>query len=464
MKKNTVSLKTVNITFIIIITLLCVTLTISAVLLASLFRQYEQTSAQSYAVSKATIEIQESSDYLTDESRLFIISFDPVHMQNYFYERNFTKRRENAIASLYRVISFEEPVLFLEKALDESHELENLEIYAMRLVVEGKKMTSANIQIPDEVMKVQLKPEDLALSDEYKVSKAWLLLFSEEYMVQKYKITDAISNSINTIVDCTEQLHWEKYEELKVEFYQIIITISLIFILAFIYIILIRGLVIKPILDNSKNILKGLKLKPSKAKEMNILTANYNEMFSRNEASEILLRHKAEHDELTGLLNRSAYSQVLKALENTERRIALILIDVDFFKLINDNYGHPVGDKVLQKVAATLKDSFRSTDYVARIGGDEFAVILTDYEKNLRNVTKLISVKMSRVKEILEKEDEGVPAVTLSCGIEFSENGYSTTVYEHADAALYEIKRLGRNGFKFYSNDMRSILSEIDEN
>jgi len=461
MKLKAVSLKAVNITFILIITILCLSLTVSVVFLANLFKQYEHTSGQSYAVSKATVEIQESSDFLTDEARLFILSFDSAHMDNYFYERNISRRRENAIASLSRIISFEDPIFYLNKALNESHTLEDIEIYSMKLVVEGKKMASKGIQIPMEVMKVELKPEDKLLSDEYKVSKAWLLLFSEEYMVQKQKIAESISDSINTIVDCTEELHQAKLEELKKEFYHIIGTIGLIFVFAFIYIILIRHLVIKPILKNSKNILEGLKLEPSASKEMIILTANYNEMFAKNEANEVLLRHKAEHDELTGLINRGAYSQVIKALENADQRVALILIDVDFFKLINDNYGHPVGDKVLQRVAAVLKENFRTSDYVARIGGDEFAVILTDCDSKRKNVMTLISVKMSIIKETLEKEIDGLPALTLSCGIEISNNGYNNTLYEHADSALYDVKRSGRNGFKFYANDMRSILSEI---
>ena len=173
-------------------------------------------------------------------------------------------------------------------------------------------------------------------------------------------------------------------------------------------------------------------------------------MYDKNEANEELLRHKAEHDELTGLINRGGYNSILDVLKLQNHPVALILIDVDLFKHINDNYGHPVGDKVLQKVASTLKENFRSSDYVARIGGDEFAVILTDFGTDLENTKNLIKTKMSHTLESLKNTKGEVPEVTLSCGIEICPNGFDESLYEHADAALYEVKRSGRNGFRFF--------------
>lgn len=75
---------------------------------------------------------------------------------------------------------------------------------------------------------------------------------------------------------------------------------------------------------------------------------------------------------LTELLNRGSYERILNIYETGERPFALILIDVDTFKSVNDTYGHAMGDTILQKVATLLKRTFRSIDYVCRIGGDEF--------------------------------------------------------------------------------------------
>ena len=97
----------------------------------------------------------------------------------------------------------------------------------------------------------------------------------------------------------------------------------------------------------------------------------------------LMIRHQAEHDALTELLNRGSYKRILNIYETGERSFALILIDVDTFKSVNDTYGHAMGDTILQKVAALIKRTFRSIDYVCRIVGDEFAIIMVEMTSDL---------------------------------------------------------------------------------
>ena len=89
-----------------------------------------------------------------------------------------------------------------------------------------------------------------------------------------------------------------------------------------------------------------------------------------------LIRHEAEHDALTDLLNKGSFDKILSLYKQGDTPYALVLADIDVFKSVNDTYGHAVGDDVLRMVANCLKNTFRSTDYIFRIGGDEFVVLV----------------------------------------------------------------------------------------
>lgn len=125
-----------------------------------------------------------------------------------------------------------------------------------------------------------------------------------------------------------------------------------------------------------------------------------------------------------------------------------IIIDVDTFKSVNDTYGHAMGDTILQKVATLLKRTFRSIDYVCRIGGDEFAIIMVEMTSDLKYT---IEEKIEAVNETLSKEVDGVPAVSLSVGVAFSDrDNAEDDIFKDAEKALYYIKEHGRHGCKIF--------------
>ena len=117
-------------------------------------------------------------------------------------------------------------------------------------------------------------------------------------------------------------------------------------------------------------------------------TINYkevnNKVFKENEETQRLIRRQAEHDAMTDALNRRSFEKLLHMYENGDTPYALILIDVDTFKTVNDMYGHAVGDEILKKVTGLLKKAFRSIDHVCRIGGDEFAIIMVEMTSDLK--------------------------------------------------------------------------------
>lgn len=163
------------------------------------------------------------------------------------------------------------------------------------------------------------------------------------------------------------------------------------------------------------------------------------------------LRQLAQRDELTRLLNRREFQRILG--EEWERSVrfkhpfALVMVDIDHFKRINDTHGHQVGDEVLRHVASLLAGQVRTVDRVARYGGEEFALIMieTDDKKAAEHIRRL-GVLLADLPCLVEGKDLTV-AVTLSAGVADSMGGASTAaeLVESADKALYAAKKAGRN-------------------
>ena len=128
--------------------------------------------------------------------------------------------------------------------------------------------------------------------------------------------------------------------------------------------------------------------------------------------------------------------------------MALLIIDVDYFKKVNDTYGHAVGDRVLKRVAEILQRSFRSVDIICRIGGDEFVVVMTRANSSMR---QLVLNKIQWANELLQHPKDDLPPVSLSVGVAFSDRkDPQGDIFTDADTALYRVKEAGRNGCAIY--------------
>jgi diguanylate cyclase (GGDEF)-like protein len=181
---------------------------------------------------------------------------------------------------------------------------------------------------------------------------------------------------------------------------------------------------------------------PTGVEELRFVTRTYNQILEENRTAREKLSHEASHDALTGLFNRGAYDLMMESVDT--QHMALILIDVDCFKTVNDTYGHAVGDRVLKRVADLLKTSFRSVDVLCRIGGDEFAVIMTRANSSM---SQLVLNKMNRVNDILQHPKDDLPPVSLSVGIAFSDReDPQGDIFSDADSTLYDVKKAGRKG------------------
>ncbi len=171
------------------------------------------------------------------------------------------------------------------------------------------------------------------------------------------------------------------------------------------------------------------------------------------------LAQKTETDAMTGLLNRGGFmtrmQRLLGELSNSrrsgdvaDRRAAIIAGDIDFFKKVNDTYGHQAGDEVLRRVAAALRDSVRASDLVARFGGEEFIIGVVDGD---REQIRGIAENLRKSVEALQIDWAGkrIP-VTMSFGVdEIDPKDDIEEVIARADVALYAAKNDGRNVVKF---------------
>lgn len=169
------------------------------------------------------------------------------------------------------------------------------------------------------------------------------------------------------------------------------------------------------------------------------------------------LKNMAFHDPLTGLPNRRLFqehfAQAITYAKRNEHLVALLYMDIDDFKLINDCMGHEMGDNFLQEFAKRVKSCIREIDTFARIGGDEFTIVLPVID-SLDNVEKVVKRIYAAVSEPWKIKNHSFVA-TVSTGVAvYPLHGSNTeTLYRNADRALYQAKDVGRNAYKFYEHD-----------
>lgn len=168
-----------------------------------------------------------------------------------------------------------------------------------------------------------------------------------------------------------------------------------------------------------------------------------------------LVLSMVSRDSLTGVYNRRAFDQLIEHIhekfKNTTNYYALLLIDVDHFKIINDTFGHPSGDRVLKAISSLIRRELRAEDIVARLGGDEFAILLP--KSNGESAAKIAERLLKKVRQ-LRNDDKTPLNLTLSIGISADQGSRMKTseVYRQADVALYKAKQKGRDTYMVYSN------------
>jgi diguanylate cyclase (GGDEF)-like protein/PAS domain S-box-containing protein len=184
---------------------------------------------------------------------------------------------------------------------------------------------------------------------------------------------------------------------------------------------------------------------------------------SERKQQEEQIRFLALHDTLTSLPNRRAFEAQLARFfrdARASRSAAILVLDVDEFKLVNDTAGHPVGDELLIEITSLLQAQLRPGDFLARLGGDEFVVLLQNVERDLAHD---VAERLRRAVEAMWFEHEGIVyAVTISVGIAMlGDDEDPKTLVAHADTAMYSAKEHGKNRIASYPLASGEVVHEV---
>ncbi len=444
--RDGIKIKTINISMLVMIFIICACVFVAAFRLKSKVGDIIK-GMEGYALcTKAVNDFRDTSDFLTNQVRLFLIKLDDSYAQKYFQEYSISKNRESAVSIIEKWHNSDEADHNMKMAFEESQSLAQIELYSIFLAYNA--LGYPEEAYPMELKNIKILPGDLLLSEEEKLEKAEDLLFNLNYQDSKSRINGYTTTVLEYVLNDHLANQGRDTFIFNRHFLVQIITILAMLFSGLALFIATNILILGPLEYDIKSIRNEKKMHVVGSYEMRLIAKSYNALREKDEIKASVLKHKAEHDPLTGLINREAFNQIKEVLSDTAEPVAYLIIDLDFFKSVNDKYGHPVGDLVLKKIADILSEQFRNTDYVARIGGDEFAVIMTKFGDTPEIV---IQRKIETINRMLQNTEDGLPKVSLSVGVAISTMGYNIKLEEQADKALYHVKQGGRCNCSFFT-------------
>ena len=441
-----IQLRTASFFFVLLALLAAAALMITDLSVSRGYQRMEKASDRYISAQLAASNMVSGSDYLTDRARCFVVTGELDYLKDFFEEIEVTRRRDQAVEDLEELMKGKDSAALssLNTALKLSNELVQTENLAMRLMVESGDYNMD--EIPETISGLTLSEEDGRLSAEKKKEKAQSLMFDNNYMHAKDRIRENVSL-------CTQALIHSSSQELEQASSRLTLLVNLQTVLTVVFLMIVLGIVVmitllirKPLTRMVKKMQAQEEIPPTGVEELRFVTRTYNQILRENKDAREKLKHEASHDALTGLFNRGAYDMLMENADT--EHIALLLVDVDHFKTVNDTYGHAVGDRVLKRVADILRHSFRSVDILCRIGGDEFAVVMTRVNSSMR---QLVLNKIQRANDLLQHPKDDLPPVSLSVGVAFSDrDNPQGDIFRDADTALYRVKERGRKGCCIY--------------
>ena len=438
-RKRGVSVRRLNYIMAIITLCISVLLLFATVRAQSGYNEMREHTDEYIRWQREAFELQRASDYLTEEVRCFAQTGKREYLDNYFEEAKVTRHRDKALERVREFTGETQAYRALVAAMDTSVALMDREYYSMRLTVAANGYDLS--EFPEEIQNVALTDEDALLTPEQQADKARAMVFDDIYHLKKEAISENSDQCLAELaaeIDARQELTENRLDEILTRQRALIMVAILISGLTMILTLL---LVVSPLLRAVVYIRDDEPIPVKGSNEFQFLARTYNLMYEANREQKEQLAFDATHDSLTGIYNRSGYDFFLKNADWDNS--ALVLFDVDKFKQVNDTFGHETGDKALARVAGILKNSFRAQDYVCRIGGDEFAVIMV----HAKNAPKaLIRDKVRRINEALNTPEDDVPAVHVSCGVAYGNGADVEETFRHADAALYNVKNAGGCG------------------
>jgi diguanylate cyclase (GGDEF) domain len=402
---------------------------------------------QRYSLASIGV-LQNGSDDMTEQSRLFASTRNVAAMEKYFeiVEHDVREKAHDSLVTYFNAKGYEASVKRLDIALDESNSLMDYEIHSMKLISSALNLEDRTV--PKAVRNYSLPDAEEELPAEEKLSLATILVNGAEYCQAKAQIDEDIRYATDAMADDMENDIEESMDRVGRLIGMMVLLGLLLAVLFVTVFILINILIIRPLKIYVKCVQENRTFDFVGSYELKYLALTYNSIFEVNMANQMHNEYLLEHDTLTGASSRLAFDEQKKLLSRSQMPIALIIFDVDHFKQVNDNHGHEAGDEALIRVVSESRAMLRSEDILARIGGDEFAVVLLNvYSYSAQVITE----KLDKINRRLLQPGECGISLSISAGIAFSEHGYSEELFLNADSALYEAKQGGRCRSSIYT-------------
>lgn len=444
-------LQTINIILVVTAVLVSIILLVAVNNLLGTFRSLEEATDTYVTCQNDARDMMDASDYLTEQVRAFAATGEVTYLENYFEESEVVQRRDRALENMERNMPDSDALDYLEEALEQSIILMDREYYSMRLVVQARDYELSSF--PQQVRDVKLSDRDRKLSPRDQMDRAKDMLYDNEYRSKKDKISKNVEDSLDQVLMTAETDHTKSAEAMETTVHTVSGFIAGMMLLFIAVVSMLIWLVIRPLEANIEHINNKAPLPMKGAYEMRYMASVFNRMYDDLNEQRDRLAYEAVHDHLTGLYNRAGFEECFQKVDRDS--VALLLVDVDHFKDINDTYGHETGDMILQQVARQLRENFRQEDHICRIGGDEFAIILFFSDSSIKPVLKQ---KFEWINDGLMHPTGSLPPVSLSAGVAFGDRpDPSPNMYRDADEALYGVKRAGRGDIGFYGDEPKSL-------
>lgn len=336
----------------------------------------------------------------------------------------------------------------IEKTIVSFKESTQKDFYVLALVETSLGKNSS--QWPAALQSVNITEQDNLLSRQELLDKAKQSVLSAEYASCKSTVSEAINSSSLALFSSIQKKESRAASIFMDIFRKLIVCIALLAIIALINSFMIKLFVVDPLIHYNTAIQHGTIHPVTGATELQMVARTYNHVYEENKQRQAIMQHQAETDPLTNILNRGSFDRILQLYEKDKQRFALLLLDIDAFKQINDTYGHATGDEVIKQVASLLSSTFRAVDHVCRIGGDEFAVILVEMTSAHKET---VIAKIHKINQLLSQQNGSLPQISLSVGAAFSDRKTpGESIFKDADKALYYTKSHGKCGCTIYSD------------
>lgn len=442
-KVRGIRIRVLNGVMIVLTCVFAIAFIVSAQSMRGAYDSFEGASENYIRYEAAANDLKDSSNILTVQARSYVVTQNRGYIQK-FADEIASMRRENAVDDLREGLPDDRAVDYLEKSLQYSEELMMRERYAMALVADG---AGQSLDVYGDLFEgVELSEADAALPDAEKIERGAMMLFDADYQATVDRINENVAMCKASLIEDVAETRDESAQVLLSSLFNEQVLVVALLACVVLLILAFSTLALRPLRVYIDHIRKNEPLPMEGAYELRFMAQAYNVLHDENVRTHDQLLRRAERDHLTDLYNRSVFEKSIDMHQYDP--LALLLFDADYFKEVNDTLGHDAGDAMLKKISGLLMSSFRITDYPCRMGGDEFAVIMTEVTPDLKPV---ITAKIDRVRAGLRDTSDGLPVMTMSVGIAFSDGSLdSDELYKNADQALYKVKEAGRNGYEFY--------------